>query len=497
MKASRPLASRRPRFDGEAAVNVEQPRSRPKGPPAQAKGRFDARAQQKRIEAVFAKRPGLGRLTSAGIAGVWLLAGAYYFLMPPTYISRWTIILPTSSSSSSVNLETIGQASTTPSQPFGSVQLSPKVIYREIASSDQVRERAAASVGMPAKSFGRVRVRLIDETALMNFQITGKTPEEARAKGEALIAAFNTQLDVLRRDEMEKRARPTQESLKLYQSNVERARERIIEFQRESGLLSVNQFNEAASSVELLRRRLAERRAEHEKVAAEQKKLIARIGLPPDTAAQLLMLASNPSFARLATSFAEGEATVQENALRYGPNHPAMILAKQKRDGSIRQIENMAVSAGVGRSSEIRRLVMVVGASPQSDLLRNLVAGEVLLTGTTREISKLEGEVLRLENEVARMGVDAARLESLRKDHLVAEAVFTSAAARLDTSKADHYSSYPLVQVLAQPDLPENRTQPRLAYAIAAGLVGTLFVLLAWGAVWVRNLFSRRRSRSV
>lgn len=433
----------------------------------------------------------------AGIGAVWLLAGAYYFLVPPTYVSRWSIILPTSSSSSTVSLETIGQASTTPSQPFGSVLLSPKVIYREIATSDQVRERAAASLGVQPNSFGRVRVRLIDETALMMFQISGRTPEDAKSKGQALIGAFNAQLEALRRDEMEKRANPTLESLKLYQSNLDRIRERITEFQRETGLLTVNQFNEASSSVELLRRRLSERRADHDKVAAEQQRLIARIGLPPETAALLLRLAANPSFAKLAAAFAEGASTVEENALRYGPNHPAMILAKQKRDGSIRQIEKMALGVGVDRAVDFRRLVMVVGASPQSELLRNVVAGEALLTGIVREIARLEGEVQRMENEVARMGVDAARLESLRKDHLVAEAVFTSASARLDTSKTDHYSSYPLVQVLAQPDLPYDRTQPRLSYAIAAGLVGTFFVLLAWGAAWVRSLFNRRRSKSV
>ena len=354
----------------------------------------------------------------AGIGAVWLLAGAYYFLVPPTYVSRWSIILPTSSSSSTVSLETIGQASTTPSQPFGSVLLSPKVIYREIATSDQVRERAAASLGVQPNSFGRVRVRLIDETALMMFQISGRTPEDAKSKGQALIGAFNAQLEALRRDEMEKRANPTLESLKLYQSNLDRIRERITEFQRETGLLTVNQFNEASSSVELLRRRLSERRADHDKVAAEQQRLIARIGLPPETAALLLRLAANPSFAKLAAAFAEGASTVEENALRYGPNHPAMILAKQKRDGSIRQIEKMALGVGVDRAVDFRRLVMVVGASPQSELLRNVVAGEALLTGIVREIARLEGEVQRMENEVARMGVDAARLESLRKDHL-------------------------------------------------------------------------------
>lgn len=459
--------------------------------------RFDARAQQDRLQALFEQRPGRDRMAWGGIGLAWGLAAAYYFLVPPTYVSKWTIILPTSSSSSSVTVESIGQASTTPSHPFGSVQLSPKVIYREIATSDQVRERAATSLGVEPQRFGRVRVRLIDETALMMFQITGRTPHDAQAKGRALIDAFNRQLDELRRDEMDKRANPTQESLKLYQANVDRARERIIEFQRISGLQSVAQFNEASSSAELLRRRLAERRAEHDKVAAEQARLIARVGLPPDNAAAVLKLASEPAFARLAAAFAEGATTVEENALTFGPNHPAMIMARHKRDGALARLDALARSAGVGNSIELRRIVMLLAGSAQSDLLRAVVSGEANLTGLAQEIVKLQSELARLEGEVARMGADAARLESLKKDHLVAEAVFSSAAARLDTGRSDVYSSYPLQQVLAEPDLPESRTQPRLAYAFAAGLIGTFFVLLAWGAAWVRSTFSRRRSRSV
>ena len=97
--------------------------------------------------------------------------------------------------------------------------------------------------------------------------------------------------------------------------------------------------------------------------------------------------------------------------------------------------------------------------------------------------------MIRLEKDVARMSQDAARLEYLKKDHLVAEAVFTSAAARLDINRSDLYSSYPLVQTLAAPDLPYERSQPQLILALAAGLIGTLFILFAWSAAWVRRTF--------
>src|SRR5262249_52537352 len=219
------------------------PGSRTHGQPAP--NGLDPRSQRARIEAAFRKRDvGFG----AGfccIPVVWALAAAYYFLLPPVYTSRWSMIVPASNSGSSITLESVGQASNMPGQPFGTVTLSPKAIYREIITSDQVRKVAADAVGEEPEKFGRVRVRLIDETSLLMLQIDGRRAQEAQAKGRALIGAFEAQLDVLRRDEFDKRAVLMRENLRIYQANLDKSRERIAEFQRASGLLSMNQFTEA------------------------------------------------------------------------------------------------------------------------------------------------------------------------------------------------------------------------------------------------------------
>lgn len=480
-------------------AQIDQQRSNPGWPEQRAPGGLDARALQQAIVGAFPdSRQPRGMLGIVAIAAVWLISAAYYLFSPSVYVSRWSLILPASNNSSSVTLETIGQASTTPSQPFGSIQVSPKVIYREIATSDQVRNRAAETMGMSPASFGRPRVRLIDETSLLLFQINGGTAQEAQAKGRALVQALGGQLDTLRKDEYEKRASMVRDNLQIYRANMDQARERIIEFQKSTGLLSRAQFDEASSSAELTRRRLLEKRSELDKVIAEQRQLMARVGFAPDEAALGLRLISDPSFSRLVAAFAEGSSVVHENALRYGPNHPVMAMARQKRDGAMMEIAKLARATGANvEPGDIARLVLLVSASHQAEILRSIVAGEALRKGLAEEIGSLHVELRKLETEVSGMSGHAARLEALRKDLLAAEAVFTSASARLDTNRADQFSSYPLVQVLSEPELPEFRSQPRLLYAALAGLVGTLFVLLAWGMAWIGASFRQRRSRSV
>lgn len=430
------------------------------------------------------------------LAAVWLVAAAYYLFMPATYISKWTMIVPVSNNSSTVALDSIGQSSVQPGQNFGSITLSPKVIYKEIADSDQVRQEAARLLGIADKAFGRPRVKLIDETSLMMFQIGARTPEEAKKKGDALVVAFNKQLDNLRRDEAEKRALSIKDNLKSYQSNLDSARERVVEFQRASGLRTSNQFNETVSSAELLRRKITDTRAEIEKLASNQTALVARLGLDPVAAAAGLRLSANPSFARLATTYAESNAVLHENRMIYGPNHPAMATARFKSSGALREIRELALASGVHPSIDMQSLVTTINQTAQGELLRTIISNESALEGRRHEVVAMEVELTGLEEDISRLSGDAAKLEKLRKDVLVAEAVLTSATARLDTSKADVFSSYPIVQTLAAPNLPTERTQPQLLIAFAAGIFGTIFILFAWGALWARKFFDLKRWKS-
>ncbi len=88
--------------------------------------------------------------------------------------------------------------------------------------------------------------------------------------------------------------------------------------------------------------------------------------------------------------------------------------------------------------------------------MKELVAGAAEAQGKQREVIALQREVDALDQRIKGLTLNAARMEDLKKDHLVAEAVFSSALARVDTNKADLFASYPIAQVLAPPDLPKK-----------------------------------------
>ncbi|HEX4891865.1 MAG TPA: hypothetical protein VFV47_01150 [Hyphomicrobiaceae bacterium] len=426
---------------------------------------------------------------------IWALVAAYCFLMPETYGSRWTLIMPGSGSSVSVSLESIGQSSSHPANQFASSSHSPKVIYKEIAQSDQVRAAAAHALDMTPAEFGRPRIRLIEETSLLLLEMRGPTPEIAQKKAMALHQALEEQLDALRRDELAKRAAVVRANLQGYQDQVTAARARIIEAQRRSGLASVAQYNEISSSVVLARRRLVELRSEIERLSNEQALLVERVGVDPATAAVALRLSSDPAFVRLANEFADANAAHQAETGRLGPSNPFLVNARKRRSAVLEQLASLPGAVVSDATQDLERVALLISHSQRGDLLKTVVSNESALEGRRNEARALEEQIAALQNEVKTMGEASAQLEDLRKDQLVAEAVLTSAIARLDTSKSDVYGSYPLLQVLAAPDLPDFPSQPIVPLAVLGGLVGSLLAAFAWTLAWWQNASSRARRK--
>jgi uncharacterized protein involved in exopolysaccharide biosynthesis len=69
----------------------------------------------------------------------------------------------------------------------------------------------------------------------------------------------------------------------------------------------------------------------------------------------------------------------------------------------------------------------------------------------------------------------------------VSEAVFASTLAKIDTSKADFFSSYPMIQILDAPFSPDRASSPRKLYAFLGAGVATIFLMMLVFLMWARE----------
>ncbi len=428
------------------------------------------------------------------VAGIVSVACVYMMFWPVSYKSEWTLILPGAGAGSNVNLSSIGQASSIIASPFGQSSLSPKAIYKAIASSDAVLEKAGEKLGVELREFGKPQVKLIEQTALMMFTISGKTAALAQSKAEALHGALEEQLRKLRQDEIDKRERAVRDNLFSYSANLDKARNNVIEFQQRTGLVSTAQFAELTLSVEHLRRKLADARVQSAKLKGEQGTLVSELGIGPERAAQAIALAADPAAIRLLRDLAEAGSTYADRSSRYGYNHPQVVREKA-RISKLRQALIRSVARFQIKKQQALELMFIVDTPARADLLQGLVRRSAELEGINRQIAELEAALPRAQAEVERRSSQAAQLENLQKKQLVAEAVYSSAVARVDTNRSDIYASYPLVQVLAAPTLPERPANPRLLFAFIGAFLGMCLATGAWFMAWLHQLFVLRRSK--
>ena len=420
-------------------------------------------------------------------AALWAPIAAYVTMTPPSFTSEVSLILPGSGAQASVNLADIGQASSSAASAFSSSRISPTQTYKRLLSAHRTRERAAERIGADLAQLAPPRISLVDETSLIHFEMTGGTPEEAQARSEAVLEVFLEELHVLREDELGHRDRAARAAIEGYEAAVEDLRARIAAVRDESGLVSHAHYQDLVVELDALADRLDGARSEHAAAAAAAGALSARLGVDAGTAALNLRLHADPEFQRLADALSVQASTLAEERGRYGARHPKVTHAVHAVSGARAKLADRGRAVIGARASAAFDRLDLAPDPARAALLSDLVAHAAQVEAGAATVAALAAQRDAARARVARLAPLAAELDALTREYKVAEAVLSSALARTDTTKADVYASYPLVQVLADASLPDRATSPRPKIAIAAGVAATLMLIAALVLAWTRR----------
>jgi uncharacterized protein involved in exopolysaccharide biosynthesis len=431
--------------------------------------------------------PRYGLLGLLGLALLWGPIVAYLELAPVRYTSSVSLILPGAGAASSVSVAEIGQASSHANSPYASSALSPTVTYQRLLGSARVLEAASAIVGEAREAFGEPRIRLVDQTGLVGIEMRGDDPGHAQARGAALTRAFLAALDELRADEIARREDSARRAIAEDEAEVAAIRRRITALQRETGLASADQFGAIVADRETLAVRLREVDAALERARGGAAALAAALGIDPATASLTMRLHADPEFRALAASMADASARLAEARGAYGERHPTLIAARDDAAGARVRLEaRAALLTGLDPETLARRIDLSAEGG-RAALMADLVRRSVEADGLAAERAALSAKLAEAKARIDALAEDAAALDDLERDYRVAEAVFASALAKADTAKVDVYASYPLVQVLEPATLPTEPSSPKTLIALAAGLGGSLCLIVALALAWARR----------
>ncbi|BCA62845.1 hypothetical protein HMP09_2079 [Sphingomonas sp. HMP9] len=426
-------------------------------------------------------------MAAPALVAVWAVTAAYLMFAPVRYASEMTLILPGSGVGGSMNVDSIGQASSVTASAFSSATLSPTENYKRLLMSDVTLRRAARVAGESEDSYPAPAIKLVDQTNLIEITIAGPSPRQAQANGAALRTAFLAGLDRLRDDESIKRESADRARIGQLQDKVRAAQRRLLAFQGETGLVSLEQFNSRVGALDTLHLREREARTALAQQAAQRSRLGVALRISTDGARRAMLLKADPLFQSQLARYATIATSDTEAAATLGANHGTRQQLDAER-GALRDamVARGAALTGLARATLLSFADLSV-TEGRARMFETLVSSDSQAAGAAAAVAEIRRQI---DNQTATSDAlvkQASLLADLVRDQRVAEAVFSSALARLDTNKSDPFASYPLVQTLEEPSLPKTQASPSKKIAIAGALGASLLIVIGFGLAWLRQ----------
>ena len=421
-----------------------------------------------------------------GGAVIWGPITGYLKTAPLSYKSQTSLILPGSGTSASMNLNGIGQASSFANSAFSSNAVSPTETYKRLLNADRILDAAATTLEISRAELGKPRVNLVDQTSLIHFEMTGGSPVEAQERGDAILDAFFAELDALRTDEQQTREDSGMGAILDYRQSVATTRDDIERLQSETNLLSVAQYDALLAQQTTLEADVRRQQAATFEVQAAVTSLELSLGIEAASAAKTLKLFADDEYRELLNQVAQHAALLSDASAQFGAQHPEVIDARRAKSHAEAAVVARAVRLTGLAESQLDALDVAPDGA-RAALLADLVEMNAKRIGASEQLAAMKAQVHDQALRLTQMSAAAAQLQDLQRDFSVAEAVFATAIARAETTKSDVYASYPLVQVLENPSLPEKPSSPNRKLAIAAGAVATLMMLFGLVLGWTRS----------
>lgn len=430
--------------------------------------------------------PRYAAIFAVGATCIWAPISSYLATAPLRYTSQLSLILPGSGASSSVSLSQIGQASSFANSAFSNGSVSPTETYKRLLGAERILGAAATSMEMDPRDFGQARIELVDQTGLIHVAITGNSPEDAQARNQALLGAFFSELESLRSNEVSMRQDSGQSAIEKFRNSVTATRQEISALQRESGLISSDQYDALVAEADALARATRDLSVKLDEKSKAVERLESALATSPRLAAAALRLHADTQFTALTEEMSLRATELSQLRGRFGEKHPQVVSARAGHAAAETEARIRATLLTGLKSGELETLdISHVGS--RAALLSDLVKLDAERAGLVAEYAAMTARLETSEARKLALIDTAARLEDLQRDFSVSEAVFASAMAKSQTSKTDLYASYPLVQVLEDPSLPADPSSPRRKLALAAGIAATFFLFMGLLLGWLRR----------
>jgi uncharacterized protein involved in exopolysaccharide biosynthesis len=422
---------------------------------------------------------------------LWGLALTYIKKTPPTFTSELVIHVAGGLPGVSVNLPSIGQANTSSGTAFGA-HADPRENYKLMATSGAVLKIAAESLKISESEFNKPNIELINNTTLLLLKVNALTPKIAESHAWALYQAFYRRLNVLRSQEQEERDKAVQQILEDTRIKLTDAQNQLSNYKLKSGFNSADQIENLIGNMGNLQAKLIDAIAQYRQNNDSLQQLVTTLRLSPQKAADALVLQTDREFQKILVEYTDATTILTNLLPSRGINYPDVVEARQKQQASLQallQRGQKLLGIPVEQLSLERLILDNSNGSgvKRGDLFVQLVKTNADLKGLEGQIATLKEQIENLKAELNVLTEKETIHDNLDRNLQIAQAVFASTLTKIDLSKGDPFASFPMIQIIEEPTLPEEPSAPKPKLVMAGALVGSLFVSAGLTLLWWRE----------
>lgn len=427
-------------------------------------------------QVVLENKKTIAAVTAAFVIG----AGIYLLVVSPTYQSTSLLrIKPQQSLGDSI----------LSSLPVGSdTQIKQQMnTDAEILKSRTVVEPIIKEVSDPDKNGdyplydgyvkGHIVTKPFKDTAILEVDVTGKSPEQAQKANSLLVKGFLKRLADLSRREQQATREFLQQRVVSAKSELDTAESKLQDFQTANKIYSTDdQMKGLTEQLSLIDKTKAENQLDMETAKAALNSVNGQLGSAGQS------IADSPAIQQYKVQLAQLEETKAGYIGKYTDEHPKMQeinrQIQQTREALNQEIGNI-VSQNAPSSSTVQQGLL-------ADKFKNEAAIAVA-EGKNKALAQLDA---RNNTAIEALPEKERGYIRVKRDADVAQEIYIMLAKRLEEAKVAEVMVPNEVQIVDAATLPEKPVKPRKTLTMALALI--LGLLCGTGCTVARSLLNRK-----
>lgn len=423
---------------------------------------------------------------------IWGLAYLVLQRIPLRYTSEGAITVSGVGSQGKVLLPNAGQAlsgegNDSPYQYLSTVD--PRENYKHIALSEVVLKSAATSAEMSLEEFGEPELQSTEGTTIVEFKIGGSSPAEAQSKARSFYQALTARVKYLRQEEVRQQKLGTRASAETAQRDLQQAKQRLYEFNLQSPLKVVNQINQLSEQLEKLRIQRVNVVSEQRAITSQIQQSSENLSLSPQDATDALVLSDDQVFQKYLQSYSDATVLLQSLSATLTTSNPQVIEQKETRDESWAALQQRSqVLLNRPASSQLLSRLSLRSEGGRQELAADLLNQQAKQQSLGAQARELEQQIEGLSARLQTLSQERLIFDRLQQNAKLSESIFLSKFAQLNVDKPDYATSYPPIQLVAEPSLPEEHDsapgRTLMLGVLALSFIGTTGMVTLW---WNRS----------